>query len=80
MNYEETEILKALKVKYDNKDATGYEVVIVLVAAVEEGRVKKSNFKHILKEILGSELEMLKALAIAEEYIDKSLINEILGR
>jgi hypothetical protein len=23
---------------------------------------------------------MLKALAIAEEYIDKSLINEILGR
>lgn len=80
MNYEEKEILKALKAKYDNKEATGYEVVIVLVAAVEEGRVRKSNFKHILKEILGSELEMLKSLAIAQELIDKSLIDEILGR
>lgn len=80
MNQQEKELLEVLKTKYNKKEATGYEVVIVLVAAVEEGRVRKSNFKHILKEILGSELEMLKALAIAKEYIDKSLIDEILGR
>jgi hypothetical protein len=80
MNQQEKELLEVLKTKYNKKEATGYEVVIVLMAAVEEGRVRKSNFKHILKEILGSELEMLKALAIAKEYIDKSLIDEILGR
>jgi len=71
---------KSLKAKYDNNEATGYEVVIVVAAAVEGGKVRKSHFKHILKEILGSDLEVLKALAIAEQYIDKSLIEEILGR
>lgn len=79
MNDNKAVFSKFLKNGYEEGRYKSQEVVIALVAMVEDGKISKEDIKDILYQVFdGNVAEMYKALNVARQIIDEEMIKEIL--
>lgn len=74
------EIAEFLKEEYIKQRADNYVIVVALVAFVCKGVINKCEFKEILYFIFDNdEYIIIKSLRIVSKYIDKEMIDAIIG-